>query len=116
MVNSTLGRLMPYSDSPQPETRRRVFDQAAGEILGDLDRAGFSVAARVWVATLDFINNEASYCSVHTTPEGAVAAVIKWAGENGINVDDLTTGSGSEILDDHPEVQSYGIGYVPVQK
>ncbi|MCT7373377.1 hypothetical protein [Mycolicibacterium llatzerense] len=116
VVSSTLGRLMPYSDSPQPDTSRRVLDQAAGEILADLDRAGFSVAARVWVAELDLGDDGGSYVAVHTTPEGAVAAIIRWAGEVGIAVDDLDTESGSETLDEHPDVRSYGVCYVPVQK
>lgn len=84
--------------------------------LEALDRAGYSVVSRVWVAQLDLTADAGGYIGVHTTAEGAVAAVVRWAGDIGIVVDDLTTESGSRILDDHPDIASYGVFHVEVQR
>lgn len=98
------------------ELTERDVDAAADDALAALDRAGFAVVDRVWVAELDLCDDGGSYVAVHTTPEGAVAAIVGWAGGLGIEVDDLTTESGSETLDDHPDVRSYGITHTQIRK
>ncbi|ORA24880.1 hypothetical protein [Mycobacterium aquaticum] len=109
-------------DGPEATPREVISDALGGgwsmadAALDALDRAGFSVVSRVWVAQLDLADGDAGYVAVHTTPEGAVSAVIRWAGQLGIVVDDLTTESGSQTLDAHPEVASYGVYNVPVER
>lgn len=91
-------------------------DAWADDALAALDRAGFAVVANVWVAQLELIDGQGGWVSVHTTAEGAIETLIGWARGVGIELTTYTTDSGSTVLDDHPDVETHGISYVPVQR
>ncbi|SKU30429.1 Uncharacterised protein [Mycobacteroides abscessus subsp. abscessus] len=88
----------------------------ADAALDALDRAGYAVVAKVWVAQLELIEHRGGWIGVYVTPEGAAAALVKWARDVGVPIEHYDPATGSEILDEHPEIETYGVSYVEVQR
>lgn len=91
-------------------------ERATEAILDSLDHAGFAVVARVWVAQLDLVDGQGGWIGVHVTAEGAAAALVEWAQGVGIAIDGFDYATGSEVLDGHPDVESYGVSFVEVKR
>ncbi|GAS94429.1 putative uncharacterized protein [Mycolicibacterium canariasense] len=98
------------------ETSESDLEDAADGVLTELDRAGYAVVNRVWVAQLELVDGAGGWVSVHTTPDGAAGALVAWAQGVGIDIDNYDPAAGSRILDDHPDVESYGVSHVEVQR
>ncbi|AUV60785.1 hypothetical protein I5J35_gp07 [Mycobacterium phage Rem711] len=88
---------------------------AAGVITA-LDHAGFAVLSHVWIAQLELIEGQGGWISANATSAGAVDDLVRWCNEMGIGLDEYDPSTGSEFLDNHPDVETYGVSYVPIGK